>query len=109
MPDEDLRDRIRAQIESTDAGALLPHQRRDALLVLKPDVDLLDVAEAITADDNEKVGALLESGELFKPSLAQMSDWLVDLELRFQFVILQPYVLAQRILEPVDESGAQHN
>lgn len=109
MADEELRDKIRAEIQATQAADLLPHHRRDALLVLKEDVDLLDVAEAIAADDSDYIGALLESGELYKPSLARMSDWCVDLDLQFQFVILQPYVLAQPIAKAVEEPKVMHN
>ena len=49
MADEELRDKIRAEIQASGPDDLLAHQRRDALLVLKEHVDLLDVAEAITS------------------------------------------------------------
>jgi hypothetical protein len=94
---EELREKLKLDIQATSAAALLPHHRRDALFMVRADVDILDAAVAIGSDEAAAVAALIEEAKLFKPSLAQLSNWCVDLELRFQFVILQPYVLAQAL------------
>ena len=95
MAADELREKLRAEIASVDAAALVPHHRRGALLVLSPDEDLLGAAVAIAADDTEAVAALVKRDALTKPSLGQLADWCVDTGLRFDFVILQPYVLAK--------------
>jgi hypothetical protein len=100
MAEQDLREKLRGDIEVAEATHLLPHHRRDALLILLEELDILDVAVAIAEDQSEQVGALLAEKKLYKPSLAQLADWCVDLELRFQYVILQPYVLAQVVGSP---------
>jgi len=92
-----LRAKLEGDVQAAGAAELLPHHRRDALYIVKSDVDILDVALAIAEDRAPEVAGLIESESLYRPSLAQLSDWCVDLELRFQFVILQPYVLAQPI------------
>ena len=94
---DDLRAKLRSEIEAVDAATLVPHHRRDALLVLEPSVDLLDTAVAIASDDVSVVTGLVADGRLTKPSLGELADWCVDLELRFQFVIVQPFVLAQKL------------
>ncbi len=94
---EALREKLKSEIQATLAPELLPHHRRDALFMVRADVDILDAAVAIASDEAATVEALINEEKLFKPSLAQLSDWCVDLELRFQFVILQPYVLAQAL------------
>ena len=94
---EELREKLKSDVQAAGAPDLLPHHRRDALFMVRADVDILDAAIAIASDDAKTVEALLSAEKLFKPSLAQLSDWCVDLELRFQFVILQPYVLAQAL------------
>ncbi|MCP4445634.1 MAG: DUF2288 family protein [Myxococcales bacterium] len=99
MSGDKLREKIQSEIQATSAAELLPHLRRDALFIVRETVDMLDAAVAIAGDESRVVAALIEGGNLYKPSLAQLSDWCVDLELRFQFVILQPYVLAQPIVE----------
>jgi hypothetical protein len=95
VSDPQLRDKLRGEIAAVDAPALLPHHRRGALMVLAIEVDLLDVAEAIARDDAAMVKGLIDEGKLAKPSLGQLADWCVDTSLRLQFVIVQPYVLAQ--------------
>jgi hypothetical protein len=101
MAEPSLRDKIRTEIQRAVAADLLPHQRRDALFVLAPEVDILEVAVAIAEDDTTRVERHLEEGSLERPTLAQMAEWCVDRELVFQFVILQPYVIAQRIVVPL--------
>lgn len=92
-----MRAKLRAEIAVTDAASLLPHHRRGALFVLAPGLDLLDVAVAIAADDRARVGALIDAGGLRRPGLAELADWCVDAAQRFQFAIVQPYVVAQAL------------
>jgi len=106
---EELRAKLKSDIQATNAPELLPHHRRDALLMVRADVDILDAALAIAQDEAATVAALIDEGKLFKPSLAQLSDWCVDLELRFQFVILQPYVLAQALNKEQAPSDPSQN
>ena len=100
MAEQDLRETLAGKIAVVDAAQLLPHHRRDSLLILLPEVDILEVAVAIADDQPERVEALLAEKKLYKPSLGQLADWCVDLNLRFQYVILQPYVLAQAVERP---------
>ncbi len=106
---EDLREKLKSDIQATHAPELLPHHRRDALFMVRKDVDILDAAVAIASDATEIVAVLIKEEKLFKPSLAQLSDWCVDRELRFQFVILQPYVLAQALEDVQAESDKSQN
>ena len=103
MSEQSLRDKIRSDIQATGAADLLPHHRRGALLAVRPDVDFLEVALAIAEDDAPKVQAYLAAGEMWKPELVQLTDWCVDTQLRLQYVVLQPYVLAQ-VITVVDKS-----
>ncbi len=99
------KEKLRTEIQAASAADLLPHHRRDALFIVRTDVDFLDAAMAIGSDEAELVVKWLTDGGLYRPSLAQLSDWCVDLELRFQFVILQPYVLAQPIETPTKQAN----
>jgi hypothetical protein len=99
MDSEELRAKLKSEVGAVDAAALLPHHRRDALLILQPECDLLDVAFAIASDDAREVQRLADGGSLYKPSLGQVADWIAEASMRFQFVVLQPFVLAQEILE----------
>lgn len=96
---DDTREKLRADIQVAEPKELLPHQRRDALIMVHKEVDILDVAMAVAQDEADTVASLLEEKKLFKPTLGELADWCVDQNLRVQFVILQPYVLAQ-LLDP---------
>lgn len=100
----DLRDQLRSEIQAVGPAELLPHHRRGALIIARPDLDILDAAEAIASDDASRVAQLLSSGQLYRPALGELASWCVDSAMRLQFVILQPYVLAQAILA-VDRSS----
>jgi len=99
MSDE-VRDKLLAEVQAVDATALLPHHRRSALFILAPEVDLVDTAAAMASDDASVLAKLIEDGAITRPSLGQLADWCVDSEQRFQFVIVQPYVLAQPLPPP---------
>ena len=96
----DLREKLRGDIQAVEAAALVPHHHRGALFILDVQSDLLEVAMAIAGDDASAIEGLVRDQRLRRPSLGELADWCVDLELRFQFVILQPYVLAQPIAKP---------
>jgi len=92
-----VRDKLRIEILEVDAAALVPHHHRGGLFVLTAGRDILDVAVAIAEDAVDELEALMARGELVRPSAAQLAEWCVDTAQRFQFVILQPYVLAQAL------------
>lgn len=102
---ETLQTKLKSEIQAASAPDLLPHHRRDALFIVRDDVDFLDAAMAVGGDEAGMVAEWLTDGSLYRPSLAQLSDWCVDLELRFQFVILQPYVLAQPIVATKEQAN----
>ncbi len=92
----ELRERLKAEVLRAAWDDLAPHFARGALLVATPDLDLLDVAVAIALDDTTRVSAWLGSGRLRKPSDAEGAAWAAAPP-AFQAVILQPWVLAQRL------------
>jgi hypothetical protein len=87
-----LRDKITAEILPCDWAALRPHHQRQALFLVSPDLDLVEAALAVAANRADRVEAWLTVGRLGRPQ-ASMADVLKAG--RFQFVIVQPFVLAQ--------------
>lgn len=74
---------------------LAPHAGRGALLLLAPQLDLLDAAEAMARDDTAQLSAWLKSGLVRRASPAEAAQLEGTADLRFQFVVVQPWVLAQ--------------
>lgn len=93
--ESDVRGKLRSEVMSSYWEDLAAHQARGALLMLVPSLDLLDVAEAMAADDTARVGGWLKSGQLERVSAAQAEKLEATTDLRFQFVVIQPWVLAQ--------------
>lgn len=92
------RDKLRAEILGCGWDALAPHHARGAVLIARPDLDLLDAAEALATDRRDRVEIWLTVGRLGRPSDALVARWEAA-PARFQFVIVQPFVLAQELLE----------
>jgi len=96
---DDLRDKIDKDIDVTTWKDLRPHAARDKVFLVAPSVPLLDAAVAIASDDAEKVGAWVASGELTRPTAAQLGAWESSLDKPFDCVVLSPYVVATERLE----------
>jgi len=77
---------------------LVPHLTRGALLMAQPQLDFLDVAHAIAADERKRVEAWLGNGQLKRAGEPDKALYEADKQLRFQFVVVQPWVLAQLLV-----------
>jgi hypothetical protein len=99
--DNDVRSKLRGEVLSSYWEDLAPHQQRGALLLLAPGLDLLDVAEAMARDKKERVANWLKGGQLRRAGEADRARYETDAEeesgVRFQFVVVQPWVLAQAL------------
>lgn len=93
---DELREKLRAEVMAVPWQALVPHLARGGLLLLAPEVDLLDAAEALARDDKAWVERALREGILGRASDEAAGS--LSPEQRFQCVIVQPFVLAQPIL-----------
>ena len=84
--------------ESLDEAAwewLIPHAKRDAVVLVSLELDLLDVGVAIANDNTSCVGRWIDEQLLTKPSPLQMGEWNNHPDKRFNTLIVQPYVLVQ--------------
>jgi hypothetical protein len=74
---------------------LIPHVKRDVVVVVTQELDLLDVGVAIAQDDTLSVQHWISEQLLHKPSPEQLADWNSDQTKRFQALIVQPFVLVK--------------
>jgi hypothetical protein len=98
---DDLRVRLAEQIHRVDWQPLAPHAKRGGLVIVDPQLDLLEVAVAVAQDHGEQVQRWMAAQQLGRPTAAQTEAWRDEFGERFTVVIVQPYVLAQR-----DEVGS---
>ena len=97
MSQDDLRSRLESEIERAPWTWLQPHAEREAIIVVGPDLGLLDVACAVAHDEHNQVEKWLEDKSLTKPTVDQLRAWDRDPGQEFQFIILQPFVPIQAL------------
>ncbi len=92
---QDLRTQLAESVDEAEMEWLKPHIKRDRVVVVHPELDLLDVGVAIASDDVLSVQHWISEQLLCKPSVDQLVDWNSDDTKRFQALIVQPYVLVK--------------
>ena|SRR4028119_1771445 len=92
---QDFRAQLAENIDEAELEWLKPHIQRDVVVVVNPQLDLLDVGVAIARDDVLSVQHWIGEQLLHKPFPEQLADWNSDQTKRFQALIVQPYVLIQ--------------
>jgi len=92
---ENLRAVLAESLDEAEWEWLIPHVRRDAVVVVAEQMDLLDVGVAIASDNVTSVQQWIDQQLIYKPSATQLSDWNSDRNKRFNTLIVQPYVLVQ--------------
>jgi|SRR4028119_697651 hypothetical protein len=95
---QDLRAELAEILDEAAWDWLVPHVKRDVVVVVTQELDLLDVGVAIARDDTVSVQHWISEQLLHKPFPEQLSDWNNDQTKRFQALIVQPYVLVQESL-----------
>lgn len=93
----DLRTELSETIDVAEWEWLMPHVKRDAVIVISLDLDLLDVGEAIANDNIPLVQRWIDEELISKPSNEQLGLWNSNQQQRFNTLIIQPYVLVQEI------------
>jgi hypothetical protein len=69
---------------------------RGVVIYLKPGLDLVEVACAITQDQKNEITKLLASGQVSKPSVDQVEEWHQDKQV-FWAVVVSPWILIQEV------------
>lgn len=95
----DKRAVLESQLGPVQWRDLQAHVLREAVFLVHPDLDLLTCAVAIADDDTDTVGAWIASGKLTRPNLEQLQTWEHDPDKAFLAVPVQPYALAQELVD----------
>ena len=72
------------------------HAKRDGLILVSPELDLMEVAVAVADDQGDKVAAWMSADQLTKPDAAAIARFEEDTERQWPFVIVAPFVLVTR-------------
>ena len=81
-------------VRLSDLGA---HLARDAVIVVAPSLDLLDVGVAVAENDTGRIDAWIRDGVVTKPTLEQLERWgRTEGEVAHALVV-QPFVLVREL------------
>ncbi|WP_036479208.1 DUF2288 domain-containing protein [Myxosarcina sp. GI1] len=97
MPD--IQDRLSQDLANIAWKDLIPHAKRDAVIVVTKTLNLVDVGAAIAKDNSCLVKNWIDRQKIGKPSSQQLADWNLAPQKQFATLIVQPFVLVQELAE----------
>jgi len=89
----DLKSQLQEQLSEVDWKDLKPHAQRDVIIVVNPNLDIIEVGNAIALNDTNKVQNWISEQLIQKPTTEQLSLWNGNQNQQFQTIIVQPFVL----------------
>jgi hypothetical protein len=95
---KDLREQLAEILDEAELEWLKPHIQKDAVIIVVPELDLLDVGVAIASDDTQKIQHWIGEQLLAKPSPEILNRWNANPQQKFQAIIIQPYILVKENL-----------
>ena len=93
MPD--VKQQLAEELASVEWKSLLPHAKRDAVIVVQEELNLLDVGLAIAQNDMVSVQSWISQQLIHKPYADELTQWNRELTKPFMTLIVQPFVLVQ--------------
>ncbi|MHC5725961.1 MAG: DUF2288 domain-containing protein [Nostoc sp.] len=97
----DLRAELTEILDEAEWEWLIPHVQRDAVILVAPELNLVDVGVAIASDNIPSVQLWIDEQLITKPTIVQVGEWNGERhqrDKRFHTLIVQPYVLVQEIV-----------
>lgn len=91
----EIVDRFKTDVAEVPWKDLRIHLQRDSIIIVADELDLVDVAVAVTDDDKGEVEGWIAGGQLVKPTAEQADAWESELEKPFRLLIVQPFILVQ--------------
>lgn len=92
---QDLKQELSEMLAPADWAWISPHANRGAVVVVDPQLDLVEVGVAIATDNTTAVNRWIAEELITKPSPFQLEIWDQTAKKQFQSLIVQPFVLVQ--------------
>lgn len=94
---DEVRSKLQDELDVVDWRALRVQAGRDSVILVAPELDLVEVAWCVAKDRSAEVAGWVGAGQLCKPSAEDLDAWERDLDKPFRILIIAPYVLIQAI------------
>lgn len=99
MKGAELRTKLRSEVHSVAWPALEVFAGKGTLLRVATSLDIVEVGARMAEDDRPQVEEWLLAGLLDRPDAELLARWRSEPQTTFAFLIVQPYVLAQEMLQ----------
>ncbi|MGL5081162.1 MAG: DUF2288 domain-containing protein [Microcoleaceae cyanobacterium] len=96
-PNQALKAQLAENLDEAEWDWLIPHLQRDTIVIVDPNLDLLEAGVAIASDNMLLVKRWMEEQLIHKPQLEEVADWERDRKKRFKALIVQPFILIQAV------------
>lgn len=94
MEMEEIKEKLKSEIETADWDMLKVHHEKGAVFIVHGELSLIDAAYAIATDKVNFVKIWLDNKELDRPTVEEVEKFKKEPFKKFcDFVIVQPYVL----------------
>jgi hypothetical protein len=90
-----LKEKLEQDVADISWKELQVHAKRDAIIVIKDELELSVVAVAIAEDDTTSVQGWIGEEVIAKPTAQQLTDWNQNPEKQFVALIVQPFVVVK--------------
>ena len=94
---DEIRKQLQEELDTVDWRALRTQLRRDSVILVAPELDLVEVAWCVVKDRSAAVADWINAGALRKPAAGELTTWERELEKPFRMLIVAPYVLIQPV------------
>ena len=94
---DDIHGKLREELDIVDWRALRSQLHRDSVILVEPELDLVEVAWCVAKDRSAEVAGWVDAGQLRKPAAAELIAWERDLDKSFRMLIVAPYLLVQAV------------
>ncbi|MDT8318186.1 MAG: DUF2288 domain-containing protein [bacterium] len=92
--EQSLRSKLEAEIGPADWKVIRPHFLRGAIIIVAPELDLIDVAVKVAEDDTTAIKIWIEEGRLTKPFPEDAKIWEEEKK-ELSALVVDPFVLVQ--------------
>lgn len=92
---ETLKEQLSKDVDIAHWKWLSDHAQRDAVVIVHPSLDLVDVGVAIATDNTQSVQHWITEQMLVKPTEKEIIEWDAQVGKSFTSLIIQPFVLIQ--------------
>lgn len=93
-----LQEKLEQDVAQISWQDLQDHARRDAIIVVKEELELSTVAMAIAEDNTTLVQGWIADQSIAKPTSTQLTTWNSTPQKQFTTLIVQPFVIVQETI-----------